>query len=42
MCAITGSLHKNKLKELYMLNAYRGELNDAVLLESNFDNIRTP
>lgn len=26
MCAITGSLHKNKLKELYMLNTYRGEL----------------
>ena len=26
MCAITGSLYKNKLKELYALNAYRGEL----------------
>lgn len=26
MCAITGSLHKNKLKDLYALNAYRGEL----------------
>ena len=27
MCAITGSLNKEKLKELYTLNAYRGELN---------------
>ena len=27
MCAITGSLYKEKLKELYTLNAYRGELN---------------
>lgn len=27
MCAITGSLHKEKLKDLYNLNAYRGELN---------------
>lgn len=27
MCAITGSLHKEKLKDLYALNAYRGELN---------------
>jgi len=26
MCAITGSLYKNKLKDLYALNAYRGEL----------------
>jgi asparagine synthetase B (glutamine-hydrolysing) len=26
MCAITGSLDKNKLKELYALNTYRGEL----------------
>lgn len=26
MCAITGSLCKEKLKELYALNAYRGEL----------------
>lgn len=26
MCAITGSLDKVKLKELYTLNAYRGEL----------------
>ena len=27
MCAITGSFYKEKLKELYTLNAYRGELN---------------
>lgn len=26
MCAITGSFSKNKLKELYNLNTYRGEL----------------
>ena len=26
MCAITGSKYKNKLQELYQLNAYRGEL----------------
>ena len=26
MCAITGSFNKEKLKELYSLNAYRGEL----------------
>jgi len=26
MCSITGSLDKDKLKELYALNAYRGEL----------------
>lgn len=26
MCALTGSLNKNKIKELYALNAYRGEL----------------
>jgi hypothetical protein len=27
MCAIIGSLYKEKLKDLYNLNAYRGELN---------------
>jgi hypothetical protein len=27
LCAITGSLYKEKLKDLYTLNAYRGELN---------------
>jgi len=27
MCAITGSLHNENLKDLYALNAYRGELN---------------
>lgn len=30
MCAITGSHNKIKLKELYMLNAYRGELSYSV------------
>lgn len=46
MCAITGSLYKNKLKELYALNAYRGELsyslasfrpaNDKVVFQTLF------
>ena len=30
MCAISGSFSKNKLKELYKLNAYRGEMNHSL------------
>lgn len=38
MCAITGSFYKEKLKELYALNAYRGELNYSLSTFSTFKN----
>ncbi len=36
MCAITASLDKEKLKELYKLNAYRGELNYSLSTFRNY------